>query len=346
MLLREALSPDAMTASAAVEALARIEGSSATEGLLRETTNQYVRAAFGLSSRMTEYTSLGFDVAVHYQRSAGAAEDTVREIRASGRRSAGFAADLADADVFVTIHAAAERFFRVVQMPNLNSIEPDGRFNITTKLLIFATPKVVSGRKQVRRIETHRQALWLLRHRDDLGQVLGRIVLEAMGDAETVPKRGGQQARAGCDPDELTPFVDVELLEQVLDVLLRRPRGDAQPFGDRAVGQALRQQAQHLVLTRRHRRHAQGDHTDERVDQHVDQVLADDPPPDGDAADAVSELREVIGATDPAEAEEGTVRALYAESKGRNSIHASDAPETAAREIRFFFSEADEIGSR
>ena len=61
---------------------------------------------------------------------------------------------------------------------------------------------------------------------------------------------------------------------------------------------------------------------------------------------AVSKLREVIGATDPAEAEEGTVRALYAESKGRNSIHASDAPETAAREIRFFFSESEEIGNR
>jgi nucleoside-diphosphate kinase len=61
---------------------------------------------------------------------------------------------------------------------------------------------------------------------------------------------------------------------------------------------------------------------------------------------AVARLREVIGATDPAEAEEGTVRALYAESKGRNSIHASDAPDTAAREIRFFFSEADEIGNQ
>jgi nucleoside-diphosphate kinase len=60
--------------------------------------------------------------------------------------------------------------------------------------------------------------------------------------------------------------------------------------------------------------------------------------------DAVSTLREVIGATDPAEAEEGTVRALYAESKGRNSIHASDSDDNAAREIRFFFSEADEIG--
>lgn len=65
-----------------------------------------------------------------------------------------------------------------------------------------------------------------------------------------------------------------------------------------------------------------------------------------EADHAVPKLREVIGATDPAEADEGTIRALYAESKGRNSIHASDAPETAAREIRFFFSEADEIGGR
>lgn len=62
--------------------------------------------------------------------------------------------------------------------------------------------------------------------------------------------------------------------------------------------------------------------------------------------DAVTTLRDVIGATDPAEAEEGTVRALYAESKGRNSIHASDTPETAAQEVRFFFSEADEISTR
>jgi nucleoside-diphosphate kinase len=62
--------------------------------------------------------------------------------------------------------------------------------------------------------------------------------------------------------------------------------------------------------------------------------------------DAVTTLRQVIGATDPAQAEAGTVRALYAESKERNSIHASDAPETAAREARFFFSECDEIGAR
>jgi nucleoside-diphosphate kinase len=59
---------------------------------------------------------------------------------------------------------------------------------------------------------------------------------------------------------------------------------------------------------------------------------------------AIAKLREVIGATDPAEAEEGTIRALFAESKGRNSIHASDAPETAAREIPFFFADADVIG--
>ena len=59
--------------------------------------------------------------------------------------------------------------------------------------------------------------------------------------------------------------------------------------------------------------------------------------------DAIAKLRETIGATDPAEAEEGTIRALYAESKGRNSIHASDAPETAAREIPFFFAEADRL---
>src|SRR5881397_2473828 len=53
--------------------------------------------------------------------------------------------------------------------------------------------------------------------------------------------------------------------------------------------------------------------------------------------DAVARLREVIGATDPAEAKPGTVRQLNAESKERNAIHASDAPETAAREVAFFF---------
>lgn len=54
-------------------------------------------------------------------------------------------------------------------------------------------------------------------------------------------------------------------------------------------------------------------------------------------ADAVSHLRKVIGATDPAQAEAGTVRKLFAESKERNAIHASDSEENAAREIAFFF---------
>ena len=57
--------------------------------------------------------------------------------------------------------------------------------------------------------------------------------------------------------------------------------------------------------------------------------------------DAVLSLRDAIGATDPAQAAEGTVRKLYAESKGRNAIHASDSDENAEREARFFFGEAD-----
>jgi nucleoside-diphosphate kinase len=59
---------------------------------------------------------------------------------------------------------------------------------------------------------------------------------------------------------------------------------------------------------------------------------------------AVLELRKVIGATDPAEAADGTVRKLYAESKERNAIHASDSDENALREARFFFAEADTLG--
>ena len=55
--------------------------------------------------------------------------------------------------------------------------------------------------------------------------------------------------------------------------------------------------------------------------------------------DAVPHLREVIGATDPAEAAEGTVRKLHAESKERNAIHASDSDANAVREVAFFFSE-------
>ena len=59
--------------------------------------------------------------------------------------------------------------------------------------------------------------------------------------------------------------------------------------------------------------------------------------------DAVTALRDAIGATDPAEAAAGTVRKLYAESKGRNAIHASDSDDNAARESRFFFAETDLI---
>lgn len=59
--------------------------------------------------------------------------------------------------------------------------------------------------------------------------------------------------------------------------------------------------------------------------------------------DAVAELRRVIGATDPAEAEEGTVRKLYAESKERNIIHASDSLENAKIEMDFFFSSKELI---
>jgi len=57
--------------------------------------------------------------------------------------------------------------------------------------------------------------------------------------------------------------------------------------------------------------------------------------------DAVAHLRTVIGATDPREAAPGTVRALYAESKERNAIHASDSEENGRREVAFFFAEAD-----
>ena len=57
--------------------------------------------------------------------------------------------------------------------------------------------------------------------------------------------------------------------------------------------------------------------------------------------DAVASLRDAIGATDPAEAAAGTVRKLFAESKERNAIHASDSDDNAARESRFFFAEAD-----
>ncbi|HVF40024.1 MAG TPA: nucleoside-diphosphate kinase [Gemmatimonadaceae bacterium] len=62
--------------------------------------------------------------------------------------------------------------------------------------------------------------------------------------------------------------------------------------------------------------------------------------------DAVAALRRTIGATDPAEADAGTVRKMFAESKERNAIHASDSDENALREARFFFSEAEFLAAR
>jgi nucleoside-diphosphate kinase len=57
--------------------------------------------------------------------------------------------------------------------------------------------------------------------------------------------------------------------------------------------------------------------------------------------DAVKRNRDIMGATNPANAEPGTIRKELAESIEANSVHGSDAPETAANEIRFFFSDLD-----
>lgn len=59
---------------------------------------------------------------------------------------------------------------------------------------------------------------------------------------------------------------------------------------------------------------------------------------------AISKNREVMGATNPAEADEGTIRKTCALSLGENSVHGSDAPETAAEEIAFWFSEREIAG--
>ena len=60
--------------------------------------------------------------------------------------------------------------------------------------------------------------------------------------------------------------------------------------------------------------------------------------------DAIAKNREVMGATDPAKADEGTIRKDFAESIEANSVHGSDAPETAAIEIPFFFSSIEIVG--
>ena len=59
---------------------------------------------------------------------------------------------------------------------------------------------------------------------------------------------------------------------------------------------------------------------------------------------AVAKNREVMGATNPKDAAPGTIRAEFARSVGENSVHGSDAPETAAQEIAFFFREDEIVG--
>lgn len=60
--------------------------------------------------------------------------------------------------------------------------------------------------------------------------------------------------------------------------------------------------------------------------------------------DAIAKNREVMGATNPANADPGTIRADFAESIEANSVHGSDSPENAAREVSFFFAETDIVG--
>ena len=62
--------------------------------------------------------------------------------------------------------------------------------------------------------------------------------------------------------------------------------------------------------------------------------------------DAVPYLRQVMGATDPAKADEGTMRKLFATSIEKNAIHGSDSPENAEKELAFFFSRAELLAAR
>ena len=59
---------------------------------------------------------------------------------------------------------------------------------------------------------------------------------------------------------------------------------------------------------------------------------------------AIADYRELMGATNPVNAKEGTIRKKYALSIDQNSVHGSDAPETAAKEIKFFFSDTEIVG--
>jgi nucleoside-diphosphate kinase len=60
--------------------------------------------------------------------------------------------------------------------------------------------------------------------------------------------------------------------------------------------------------------------------------------------DAIARNREIMGATNPAQAAKGTIRADFAESIEANSVHGSDSPETARREVAFFFPEIEIVG--
>ena len=60
--------------------------------------------------------------------------------------------------------------------------------------------------------------------------------------------------------------------------------------------------------------------------------------------DAIVKNREIMGATNPANAEDGTIRKNFGESVEANSVHGSDSPETAAREIAFFFADIEIVG--
>ena len=59
----------------------------------------------------------------------------------------------------------------------------------------------------------------------------------------------------------------------------------------------------------------------------------------------IERVRKINGATNPAKADEGTIRKLFAESVTKNAVHASDSPESAAREIKIFFSEIEQFGA-
>ena len=63
-----------------------------------------------------------------------------------------------------------------------------------------------------------------------------------------------------------------------------------------------------------------------------------------EADGAIALYRKIMGATNPAVAEEGTIRKTYALSINQNTVHGSDSPESAAREIEFFFSEVEIVG--